>query len=95
MSATLWPASDPSQVDYEHLRGLVLAGQRLEGRSAEVFARRGLAGLIISPACEPRFEAHVIGIRRPPWRPYEDPRLAALANAYALLLNDGARALNY
>lgn len=92
MTARLWPAGEVSQVDYEQLRKLVLAGQPLAGRPAELFARRGLAGLIVSPSSEPRFEAHLLCTRRPAWSPHEDRRLTALVNAYSLLLDDGMRA---
>ena len=50
------------------------------------FARRGLPGLIAWPSAEPVFDAALLGARRPPWIPHEDPRLDALAAGFALLL---------
>jgi hypothetical protein len=35
------------------------------------------------------FDAALLGAHRPPWTPHEDPRLDALADAFALLLNTG------
>ena len=53
------------------------------------FARRGVAGLIAWPSAEPVFDAALLGAHRPPWTPHDDPRLDALADAFALLLNTG------
>ena len=58
----------------------------LVGQAATRFARRGLAGLIAWPAAEPVFAATLIGAVRPAWTPHADPRGAALAGAYELLL---------
>jgi hypothetical protein len=56
------------------------------------FTRRGLPGLIAWPSAEPVFEAALLGARRPPWTPHDDPRLDALAAGFAVLLNAGGAA---
>ena len=33
------------------------------------------------------FDAALLSAHRPPWTPHDDPRLDALANAFALLLD--------
>ena len=53
------------------------------------FARRGVAGLIAWPSAEPVFDAELLGAHRPPWTSHHDPRLDALADAFALLLDTG------
>jgi len=85
-----WPSTAPRQQVYERLRSAVLATGRLPDELAAArFARRGLAGLIIWPDAEPVFTAHWVGAARPAWTPYADPRLAALAATYRLLLDSG------
>lgn len=85
-----WPVAEAAQADYERLRLAVLADGRLPDDIASArFARRGLAGLIAWPAAEPAYSAMVIGAQRPPWNPYADPRVEALAAAYELLLAIG------
>jgi hypothetical protein len=81
-----WPATDPAQLAYEHLRELALAGTLFVGPQAERFQRGGLMGLITqAPAPALPFSATVVEVPRPRWSPYADPRLEALADAYALL----------
>jgi hypothetical protein len=85
-----WLPADPAQHCYERLRGAVLAAGGLPDELAAArFARRGLAGLIAWPDAEPAFTAHLIGAVRAAWTPYADPRLAALAACYQLLLDPG------
>jgi hypothetical protein len=82
-----WPAVDPAQRDYERLRAAVLPAGRLPADLAAArFARGGLAGLISWPDREPVFTARLIGATRAAWTPYADPRPAALAACYRLLL---------
>ena len=81
-----WPVACSAQADYESLRAAVLADTAPVGEAAGKFARQGLAGLISRPAAEGLFEAVVGGASRPPWTPYRDPRLEALAAGYRLLL---------
>jgi len=38
------------------------------------------------------WNAALLGAHRPPWTPHDDPRLDALADAFALLLNPGTAA---
>lgn len=85
MSAA-WSTRQAAQVDYEQLRQATLAGVPLIGVAAGRFARRGLPGLIAWPAAEPEFDATLLAAARPPWTPHVDPRVAALAGAYGLLL---------
>ena len=82
----LWPVGEAAQADYERLRAAVLAGAPLASAEAVRFARAGLWGLMRRPAAEPVFVARLLGAGRPAWTPYEDPRLAALAAAYELVL---------
>lgn len=82
----LWSAAEAAQADYETLRRATLEGIPLVGVAAQRFARRGLAGLITWPAAEPVFDATLVGADRPAWSPHSDPRIEALASAYALLL---------
>ena len=81
-----WPATDPAQRDYEHLREWALAGTLLVGPQAERFQRGGLMALIQRPTAHPLpLRATVVEVPRPRWSPYADPRLEVLADAYALL----------
>jgi hypothetical protein len=83
-----WPAGEAAQTDSETLRRQVLpTGAPPDCVAAARFARRGLAGLIAAPAAEPVFHAHLVGAARPPWTPYDDPRLDALAAGFAVLLD--------
>ena len=85
-----WPVGEAAQADYETLRAHVLAtGAPPDSLTAARFARRGLAGLIAWPSAEPVFDAELLGAHRPPWTPHDDPRLDALADAFALLLDTG------
>jgi hypothetical protein len=87
-----WPATDPVQLDYERLREMALAGTCLVGPEAERFQRGGLVALIRRPGlAAPRLIATLMEVPRPPWSPYLDPRLDALADAYALLGAAAAR----
>ncbi len=89
-----WPPAEAAQVDYERLRAAALAGTPLLGPTAARVAHHGLAGLLAQPTADQNgvFSAVVCGARRPPWTPYADPRLDALAAGYGLLLGvaDGA-----
>jgi len=86
-----WPATDPAQLDYERLREMALAGTLLAGVHDEYerFQRHGLVALIrkLPPSAGDRFSATLVEVPRPPWSPYVDPRLEALADAYDLLTN--------
>ena len=65
---------------------MALAGTRLIGPEAERFQHGGLVALIRRPgAAAPRLVATLVEVPRPRWSPYLDPRLDALADAYALL----------
>jgi hypothetical protein len=86
-----WPVGEAAQADYEALRRQVLASGALpDCLAAARFARRGLAGLIAWPGAEPVFRAELVGAVRPPWTPYDDPRLDALAAGFAVLLDAAA-----
>ena len=88
----LWPVAEAAQADYETLRAHVLAtGAASDSLIAARFARRGLPGLITWPSAEPVFHAALLGAHRPPWTPHDDPRLDALADAFALLLEHPPR----
>lgn len=81
-----WPAADPAQLDYERLREMALAGTLFVGPQAERFQRGGLMALIKRPTSRaPHLSATLVKVPRPRWSPYDDPRLEALADAYALL----------
>jgi hypothetical protein len=81
-----WPATDPVQLEYERLREMTLAGTRLIGPEAERFQRGSLIALIRRPGVAvPHLVATLIEVPRPRWSPYFDPRLDALADAYALV----------
>jgi len=83
-----WPVGEAAQADYETLRQHMLDIGRLpDCLAAARFTRHGLAGLIAWPATEPIFRAELLGAPRPPWTPYDDPRLDALAAGFAVLLN--------
>jgi hypothetical protein len=87
LSQRFWPIGEAAQADYEALRTAVLSGAALQSLAAARFARRGLAGLIAWPLAEPIYTAVMLGAQRPPWTPYADSRLAALAAAYALIVS--------
>jgi hypothetical protein len=81
-----WPASDPVQLEYEWLREMARAGTRFVGPEAERFRHGGLLALITRPgSAAPLLVATLVEVPRPRWSPYVDPRLDALADAYALL----------
>jgi hypothetical protein len=81
-----WPAVDPAQLDYERLREMALAGTLLVGPQAERFQRGGLMALIKKPTSSALpLIVRLVEVPRPRWSPYVDPRLEALADAYALL----------
>ena len=85
-----WPVGEAAQADYEVLRAHVLTtGAPPDSLTAARFGRRGLPGLIAWPSAEPVFDAELLGAHRPPWTPHHDPRLDALADAFALLLDTG------
>ena len=87
MSKRFWPISEPAQADYEQLRALVLAGERIDDQlAARRLARRGLAGLISWPTAEPAYLGSLVGASRPPWSGAEDPREAQLADVFGFLL---------
>ena len=81
-----WPATERAQLDYERLRQMALAGTHLIGPEANRFQHGGLRALIRRPssAALPLI-ATLVEVPRPRWSPYLDPRLEALADAYALL----------
>jgi hypothetical protein len=86
-----WPVAEAAQADYESLREAALAGTRPLGPAALRFEAEGLWGLVRHPvATEARYCARLFGASRPAWTPYGDPRLAALADAYLLVLGAGA-----
>ena len=81
-----WPATDPVQLEYERLREMALAGTGLIGPAANRFQHGGLLALIRRPSSvTPHLIATLVEVPRPRWSPYVDPRLDALADAYALL----------
>lgn len=82
----LWPVGEAAQADYEQLRAAVLAGTTPLGAAAARFDRQGMWGLIRRPLADAVFVARLHGGARPPWSPYGDPRLDALADAYLLVL---------
>jgi hypothetical protein len=87
-----WPPSEPSQGDYERLRGAVINSGRLpDDLTAARFARRGLPGLITWPDAEVAFSSVVVGAARAAWTPYGDPRVGVLAATYRFLLEGGPR----
>jgi hypothetical protein len=82
----LWPPAEPAQADYERLRDAALAGIASADVSGLRLLRGGLAALIARPVAEAVFAVGIHGASRPPWSPYGDPRLEALAAGYGLLL---------
>jgi hypothetical protein len=81
-----WPATDRAQLDYERLREMALAGTRPIGPQANRFQHGGLVALIRRPSsAAPHPIATLVEVPRLRWSPYVDPRLDALADAYALL----------
>ena len=81
-----WPATDRAQLDYERLREMALAGTSLIGPAANRFQHGGLLALIRRPSSAgPQLIATLVEVPRPRWSPYVDPRLDALADAYALV----------
>jgi len=81
-----WPATDRAQLDYERLREMALAGTHLIGPEATRFHHGGLRALIRrSSSASPPLIPTLVEVPRPRWSPYLDPRLDALADAYALL----------
>jgi hypothetical protein len=80
-----WPATDRAQLDYERLREMALAGTSLIGPTANHFQHGGLLALIRRPSSVgPQLIATLVEVP-PRWSPYLDPRLDAVADAYALL----------
>ncbi len=80
------PATDRAQLDYERLREMALAETGLIGPAASRFHHGGVLALIRRPsATPPQLIATLVEVPRPRWSPYLDPRLDALADAYALL----------
>jgi hypothetical protein len=87
VSGRFWPVAEAAQADYEALRAAALAGERPRDELAAArFARRGLAGVIAWPRCEPVWLGALVGARRPPWSGAEDPRAAALGEVYGFLV---------
>jgi hypothetical protein len=81
-----WPATDRAQLDYERLREMALAETDLIGPAANRFQHGGLLALIRRPSSTAsQLMATLVEVLRPRWSPYFDPRLDALADAYALL----------
>ena len=87
MSGRFWPLAEAAQADYELLRAAALAGEAPRDELAAArFARRGLAGVIAWPRSEPVYLGALVGAQRPPWSGAEDPREAALGEAYGFLV---------
>lgn len=87
MSERFWPIAEAAQADYEALRAAALAGEPPRDELAAArFARRGLGGLIAWPSSEPVYLGAVVGAKRPAWSGVEDPREAALGEAYGFLV---------
>jgi len=87
VSERFWPLGEASQADYEALRAAALEGERPSDEIAAArFERRGVAGLIAWPRSEPVYLGAVLGAQRPPWSGTEDPREAALGEAYGFLV---------
>ncbi|MCA1699865.1 MAG: hypothetical protein LC790_13560 [Actinobacteria bacterium] len=87
MSGRFWPIAEASQADYEALRAAALGGEQPRDElTAARFARRGLGGLIAWPTSEPVYVGAIVGALRPPWSGNEDPRAAALGEAYGFLV---------
>jgi hypothetical protein len=86
VSERFWPASQTAQVEYELLRCAALNGEKPASLAAARFARRGMAGLISGAWPAPAYLGVLLGAERPAWCGESDPRPAALADAYELLL---------
>lgn len=87
MSERFWPIGEAAQADYEALRAAALAGKAAPDELAAArFARRGLDGLIAWPSSEPVYLGAIVGAQRPAWSGDEDPREAALGEAYGFLV---------
>jgi len=86
VSERFWPAGQAAQVEYELLRTAALQGERPASLAGARFARRGLAGLIASSWPAPAYLGVLLGAERPAWCSESDPRPAALAHVYELLL---------
>lgn len=87
MSERFWPIGEAAQADYEALRTAALAGEPARDELvAARFARRGLGGLIAWPRSEPVYLGAIVGAQRPAWSGSEDPREAALGEAYGFLV---------
>jgi hypothetical protein len=63
-----------------------LPGQQPRDELAAARFRRGLAGLIAWPSSEPVYLGAIVGAQRPAWSGNEDPREAALDEAYGFLV---------
>jgi hypothetical protein len=85
-SGRFWAADQAAQVEYELLRTAALAGEQPASLAAGRFARRGLAGLITCAWPAPAYQGVLLGAERPAWCGESDPRPAALAHTYELLL---------
>jgi hypothetical protein len=84
---SFWPIGESAQADYEKLRAAVLAGAPLVNAATGRFEAAGLAGLIVAPAAPAVVvSAVLVAGERPPWTPHADPRHAALADAYLIVL---------
>ncbi len=83
---TFWPIAESGQADYEELRAGAVAGTLSLTLAHRRFEQTGLAGLILVPSTAAVFHALIVGAERPAWEPYADPRDAALAESYGLLL---------
>ena len=80
------------EADYERLReAVVRTGRCPEDLLSARFGRRGLASLIAWPVVDPVFWADLVGAPRPARTPYADPRCAALAGTYRLLVERADR----
>jgi hypothetical protein len=87
MTERFWPVAEAAQADYEALRAAALAREPARDELAAArLARRGLSGLIAWPSSEPIYLGAVIGASRPAWSGSEDPREAALGEAYGFLV---------
>jgi hypothetical protein len=87
VSGRFWPVGEAAQADYEALRAAALAGEPARDELAAArFARRGLAGVIAWPRSEPVYLGALVGARRLAWSGTEDPREAALGEAYGFLV---------
>ena len=86
-----WPPTTGPAADYERLRAAVLGGAALAGPAAERFSRLGFAGLIVAPAdVADGYVAAVLGAQRPRWCGRDDPREAALAAGFSLVVASAA-----